>query len=82
VGKWIYEEAFQMSTTRTKKLIHEGQYAAEVEVELIQDDGAWGPYLSLSACKKLDDVRLALKQGDLKRAARQSRVYSLTPVAV
>ena len=71
-----------MSTSRNTKLIHEGYYAAEVEVELIQDDGSWGPYLSLGAAKKLDDVRLALKRGDLKAASRLARVYSLTPVAV
>ena len=71
-----------MSTSRTTKLIHEGQYAAEVEVELIQDDGAWGPYLSVEATRKLDDVRQALKRGDLKTATHLARVYSLTPVAV
>ena len=32
--------------TRKKiKLIHEGKYAAEVSVELIEDDTAWSPYL-------------------------------------
>jgi hypothetical protein len=71
-----------MSTSRHKKLIHEGQYAAEVEIELIQGDGSWGPYLSLATAKKLDDVRLALKRGDLKGAAKLARIYSLTPVAV
>jgi hypothetical protein len=71
-----------MSTTRTSKLIHEGQYAAQVEVDLIEDDGAWGPYLSPAAAKKLDDVRLALKCGDIKKASKFARVYSLTPVAV
>ncbi len=76
-GDWI-----RVNASRTTKLIHEGQYAAEVEVELIQDDGAWGPYLSVEATKKLDEVRQALKTGDLKGAARMARVYSLTPVAV
>lgn len=71
-----------MNTSRTTKLIHEGQYAAEVEVELIQYDGAWGPYLSVETTKKLEEVRQALKSGDLKGAARMARVYSLTPVAV
>jgi hypothetical protein len=71
-----------MNTSRTKKLVHEGAYAAEVEVELIRDDGAWGPYLSPAAAQKLDDVRLALKRGDIKAASKFARVYSLTPVAV
>ncbi len=70
-----------MSTSRTTKLIHEGQYAAEIEVELSQDDGAWGPYLSLSEARKLDEVRQALKRGDLKSAAALGRIYSLTPIA-
>jgi hypothetical protein len=71
-----------MSTSHSTKLIHVGHYAAEVEVELIQDDGSWGPYLSLAAAKKLDEVRVALKRGDLKSASKLGRVYSLTPVAV
>jgi hypothetical protein len=65
-----------------KKLVHEGQYVAEVEVELIDTDDGWSPYLSLADAYKLDDVRDALRRGDLKSATRLSRVYSLTPVAV
>ena len=64
------------------KLVHEGQYAAEVEVELIETDEGWSPYLSLEDAYKLDDVRAALRRGDLKSATRLSRVFSLTPVAV
>jgi hypothetical protein len=71
-----------MNTSRTTKLIREGQYAAEVDVELIQDEGAWGPYLSVEATKKLEEARAALKRGDLRAAAKLGRVYSLTPVAV
>ena len=29
------------------KLVHEGQYVAEVEVELIETGEGWSPYLSL-----------------------------------
>lgn len=65
-----------------KKLVHEGLYIAEVEVELIETDEGWSPYLSLQDANKLDDVRAALRRGDLESAARLSRVYSLTPVAV
>jgi hypothetical protein len=71
-----------MNTSRTTKLIHEGQYAAEVDVDLIQDDGAWGPYLTVQTTEKLEEVRAALRRGDLKAAAKLARVYSLTPVAV
>jgi hypothetical protein len=46
---------------------------------LIYEDEGWSPYLSLEEARKLDDVREALRQGDVKSAAR---VYTLTPVAV
>jgi hypothetical protein len=62
------------------KLIHEGQYAAEVDVQLIDGDDAWSPYLSLEDAKKLDDVRRALRREDLKMASQLARVFELTPV--
>ena len=71
-----------MSTKHRKKLVHEGQYAAEVEVELIEDEGGWSPYLSVADAQKLDNVRDALRRGDIKSAARLARVFSLTPIAV
>ena len=71
-----------MSTTHRKKLVHEGKYAAEVEVELIEDENGWGPYLSVADAQKLDNVRDALRRGDIKSAARFARVFSLTPIAV
>lgn len=64
------------------KLIHEGQYAAEVDVELIETDESWSPFLSVDDAYKLDDVRDALRRGDIRAAARHARVFSLTPVAV
>ena len=66
---------------RQLKLIHEGQYAAEVEVELIYDDDGWSPYLSLEDAYKLDDVRDALRHGDIETAASFGQVYRLTPLA-
>lgn len=64
------------------KLVHEGEFVAEVEVALVITDDEWSPYLSLQDAYKLDDVRLALRQGDLETASRLSRVFRLTPVAV
>ena len=64
------------------KLIHEGRYVAEVDIELIETDKGWSPYLSLIDAEKLDDVRSALQKGDLKAASRIARVYTLTPVAL
>jgi hypothetical protein len=65
----------------TIKLIHEGRYAAEVPVELIEDDTGWSPYLSLNDALKLDTVRLALRRGDVTEAAKHGRVFELMPVA-
>ncbi|MDA2928015.1 hypothetical protein MYX78_12440 [Acidobacteria bacterium AH-259-G07] len=64
------------------KLVHEGKYVAKVDVALIDTDEGWSPYLSLEDAYKLDDVRDALRRGDIKGAARLSRVFTLTPVAV
>ena len=60
-----------MTTTRKRtKLVREGKYAAEVPVELIEDDTAWSPYLSPQDVRKLDTVRLALRRGDIAEAAK------------
>ena len=64
------------------KLVHEGQYVAEVDVELIDTGDGWSPYLSLEDAYKLDDVRDALRRGDVRSAARLARVFALTPIAV
>ncbi len=63
------------------KYVHEKQYVAEVEVALIEDETGWSPYLSIEDACKLDDVRSALRQGDLDSAARYGRIYELRPVA-
>lgn len=70
-------------TTRNKtKLVHEGAYVAEVDVELIDSDTGWSPYLSLDDAYRLDDVRDALRRGDVKKASSLARVFALTPVSV
>jgi hypothetical protein len=71
-----------MTTRRPTKFVSEGQYAAAVEVELIESNTGWSPYLSLDDAEKLDEIREALHRGDLKRAGQLGRVYQLTPVAV
>jgi hypothetical protein len=68
-------------TRQTIKLIHEGKYAAEIPVELIEDETGWSPYLSLADAHKLDDVRLALRAGDVAAAAKHGRVFELMPVS-
>jgi hypothetical protein len=63
------------------KYVYEGQYVAEVEVALVEDDTGWSPYISVEDAYKLDDVRDALRRGDLSSAAKYGRIYELRPVA-
>ena len=70
-----------MMRRRKTKFIHEGHYVAEVEVELLEDEGGWSPYLSLDGALRLDSLRKALRQGDLTSAARYGRISELRPVA-
>jgi hypothetical protein len=76
-----FSEAKKTMTRKSKEFIHEGKYAAEVPVELIEDDTAWSPYLTPEDVHKLDTVRLALKRGDIAEAAKYGRVFELIPVA-
>ena len=52
-------------------MIHEGEYIAEVDVKLFYTDEGWSPYLSVDDAQKLDEVREALRQGDLVTATRR-----------
>lgn len=70
-----------MKKRKRTKLVHEGRYVAEVDVELIEDDTGWSPYLTPEDAFKLDDVRAALRRGDLQSAANLARVFELRPVA-
>ena len=58
-----------MSKRHRVKYVHEGRYVAEVDVELLEDEMEWSPYLSVVDAYKLDDVRVALKRGDFAAAA-------------
>lgn len=70
-----------MSIRKARELIREGEYFAEVDVDLIvREDDEWSPYLSLQDTNRLDEVRRALMVGDVARAARLAKVYRLTPV--
>jgi len=69
-----------MSPRQKIKLVHEGQYVAEVVVEVTEPEQGWSPTMSLEDAYKLDDVREALRAGDLKAAAQYGRVYELRPV--
>jgi hypothetical protein len=56
------------------KFIHEGQYVAEVVVDVAESDQGWSPTICLEDAYKLDDVRNALKACDLKAASQYGRV--------
>lgn len=69
-----------MTKALHKKLIREGNYIAEVEVNRIVSNDEWSPHLTLEDVMKLDDVRRALQQEDVKTASQFGQVYTLTPI--
>ena len=72
----------QDAMTRTRvELVREGNYAAEVSIELIEEEGGWSPYLSLDDARKLDSVKLALRRGDIAEASKYGRVFELMPIS-
>jgi len=77
-----FSEEKVMKKRSHTKLIHEGDYVAEVVVELCYSETGWSPYLSVEDAEKLDDVREALRKQNLKEASRLGRVFKLTPVAI
>jgi hypothetical protein len=73
-----------MRTRKHTKLLREGDYMVEVDVELRddeQDQPGWGPYLSRDDALKLDDVRRALRAGNLAEAGKHGRLYRIMPVS-
>jgi hypothetical protein len=71
-----------MKKKNRSKLVHEGDFIAEVNVKLIDTGEGWSPYISIEDAYKLDDVRDALRKGDIETASKFSRVYKLTPVTI
>ena len=69
------------STRKKTKYVHEGKYVAEVDVDLLEDDTGWSPYLTVEDACRLDDVRDALRRGDIFAASRLARVFRLEPIA-
>ena len=70
-----------MNIRKRTKYVHEGKYVAEVDVELLDDKTEWSPYLSVDDACRLDEVRSALRRGDIAAAASLARVFKLEPVA-
>ncbi len=71
-----------MHSRKHTKMIHEGQYVAEVEVTLINTkDDDWAPYLSLDDALKIDEIRESLKNNDILKAKKFAKIYRLSEVA-
>ena len=70
-----------MMTRKKTKLVREGRYAVEVDVELIDDETGWAPYLSIEDAKRLDSVRADLKAGRIDLASLYGRAFELLPVS-
>jgi hypothetical protein len=70
-----------MRTRRHTRLVREDGFVAEVQVDLIESEEGWAPYLSLEDAYKLDDVREALRRGDIEAAGKLGRVYALKLLA-
>ena len=71
-----------MTKRRHTKIVREGNYLAEVNIELIETGKGWSPYISLEDAQKLDEVREALRADEIKEASKNSKVFILRPVAV
>ena len=64
---------------QASQLVREGEYAAEVIVDLGDDGGEWSPTVSPDDVRKLDRVRRALRDGDFDLAEKDARVFRLVP---
>ena len=71
-----------MTKRHHTKIVREGNYLAEVDIELLETGEGWSPYLSLEDARKLDRIREAIRQGDINTASKLSKVFQLKPIAV
>lgn len=70
-----------MTTKHQTKLVHVGEFIAEVDVQLMIENDGWSPYLSIDDAMKLDEVRDLLRKSDIESASKLARVFRLVPVA-
>lgn len=81
MGRNIKDEKVMGTFTKTKR-IYVGDVMAEIEVEMADEPEAWGPHIDPSELDRIDELRRALKTGDLKAASRLGKLYSVKPLAV
>ena len=70
-----------LNKRKQTKFLHEGNYVAQVEIELIDSNAGWSPSMSLETAYILDDIRLALRQGDIQTAAKYATVFEMKQIA-
>ena len=69
-----------MDQTKTP-FIHEGRYAAEIEVQIVNNDSPWSPVVAKEDVFKTDRLRLALRRGDVAAVAKEAKVFEMLPQA-
>jgi Asp-tRNA(Asn)/Glu-tRNA(Gln) amidotransferase C subunit len=79
MGAGLCDKEEKMSRT-LKKMIHVGDYMAEVDVALEESTDDWGPYIALQDALRVDEVREALQRGDIVAASKQASVFEISPV--
>ena len=68
----------KMRREKIKEWVHGGQYAVEVEVEIVYpDEDPTEPCLEPKTVKWLDEVAQRAEQGDLEFIRKAGRVYQL-----
>ena len=66
-------------TRHRKQMIHEGRFAAEIDLKIEEDGSPWGPTV-----EKKDVLKTAcvpLYRGDISAAAKEANVFELLPLA-
>ena len=71
----------KIRTEKTSKHIHEGKYAAEVEITFHYSSTPWDPTIDANDIEKLERVRLALRAGNVAAAAKEAKVFEMLPLA-
>lgn len=69
-----------MKKREYKKIIKEGTFLAEIDIHLIDTDSDWSPCISIEDVVKIDEVRDALRKGELSIASKYAKIYSLQPL--
>jgi hypothetical protein len=69
-------------TEKTVRHIHEGKYAADVEILLHYSGSGWEPTIDAEDVYKLERVRDALRAGNVAAAAKEAKVFELVPLAM